>query len=411
MHRARHLAKHLSATGWRPTVVCVDERFHEERLDPELARMVPGDLDLVKVEALPTHLARPLGVGDIGIRGYVGLRRAVMQRLDRQNVGAVMITGSPYYPMLLAPELRRRGVPVLLDFQDPWVSAWGAGQPPLSKAGLSHRLACLLEPKAVRAASFITSVSELQNAEMARRYPGLDRTRMSAVPIGGDPDDYAALARDSIPKSDGCFRVVYAGTIWPAVAPTLQTFLRALQRLRDVQPRLFDKLRLSFIGTSADPNGVNAYRVLPAAEALGVARVVEEIPQRVPYLQALERQAQGDANLILGSPEAHYTASKIFGVLMTGRPYLSVLHESSSAHAILTKAGGGAALSFASATDLDGLEVRLAEALAALATNPEAMGRADPAAYADYTAEAVAKTYGGIFDKLSAESRGGFACA
>ncbi len=29
VHRARHLAKHLPAAGWRPTVLCVDESHHQ----------------------------------------------------------------------------------------------------------------------------------------------------------------------------------------------------------------------------------------------------------------------------------------------------------------------------------------------------------------------------------------------
>ena len=46
--------------------------------------------------------------------------------MEERPVGVVLITGSPYYPMLFAGVVKRRfGVPVVLDFQDPWVSAWG----------------------------------------------------------------------------------------------------------------------------------------------------------------------------------------------------------------------------------------------------------------------------------------------
>src|SRR5207302_1791874 len=116
----------------------------------------------------------------------------------RHAADAVLITGSPYYPMLLAPEIRRRfRVPVVLDFQDPWVSAWGAAQPRFSRAGLVYRAAAILEPRALHGADFVTSVSENQNAEMAARYRWLDASRMAAIPIGGDPDDFAALRSGS----------------------------------------------------------------------------------------------------------------------------------------------------------------------------------------------------------------------
>ena len=34
-----HLAKHLPATGWTPIILCVDEAYHEQPLDPELAAL------------------------------------------------------------------------------------------------------------------------------------------------------------------------------------------------------------------------------------------------------------------------------------------------------------------------------------------------------------------------------------
>ena len=183
VHRARHLAKHLPAAGWTPIVLCVDESYHEEQLDPGLAALVPASAELVKVSALSPRLCRPLGLGEISLRAWKPLRRTVMQLLYTRSVEAVLITGSPYYPMLLAGEIKRRfGVPVVLDFQDPWVSAWGAKQPRWSKSGLSHQLSVLLEPKALSASDFITSVSDTQNAEMRRATLG------STDAHGGDSD-------------------------------------------------------------------------------------------------------------------------------------------------------------------------------------------------------------------------------
>src|ERR1700761_7146737 len=77
VHRARHLAKHLPATGWQPIVLCVDERFHEEKLDPELAELVPGDVEVVKTKALPARLTRCTGLGDLSLRAFFHLRSAM----------------------------------------------------------------------------------------------------------------------------------------------------------------------------------------------------------------------------------------------------------------------------------------------------------------------------------------------
>ena len=45
-------------------VVCVDEAFHEQKLDPGLAALVPAQTEIVKVKALPTVMCRRFGLGD-----------------------------------------------------------------------------------------------------------------------------------------------------------------------------------------------------------------------------------------------------------------------------------------------------------------------------------------------------------
>jgi hypothetical protein len=199
VHRARHLAKHLSSFGWEPTIVCVDPKYHAESLDPGLAALVPSTVDVVRTGAVPIRLTRPFGLaGDIGLRGFMHIRRALKKVVTKEQPKVVMITGSPYYPMLMSDWIKHGlGLPVVLDFQDPWVSANGATRSRLSKGGLVHRIALQLEPRVVRAASFITSVSDQQNAEMMSRYPGLEPSRMEAIPIGGDPDDFSSLRGDN----------------------------------------------------------------------------------------------------------------------------------------------------------------------------------------------------------------------
>lgn len=143
---------------------------------------------------------------------------------------------------------------------------------------------------------------------------------------------------------------------------------------------------------------------MPLAVAEGVGDRVREVPRRLPYLEALSIQARSDAILILGSDESHYTASKVFGVLMSGRPYLSIFHRLSSSHEILTKTGGGIALSFNGKDDLVALEQSIVDALVRLVAAPESVGRADPSAYAPYEACAVAARYAAIFERINATS-------
>jgi hypothetical protein len=406
VHRARHLAKHLPYYGWRPIIIRADECHYTEAPDPALAELVPESVLQMRTGAMPASLTRFAGIGDIGLRALAPIARAISDGVTQYAPRAVLITGSPYYPMLLAGWVRRRfGLPVVLDFQDPWVSADGARRRRLSKGWLAHRLGVVLEPKAVRAASWITSVSDTQNQEMAARYPWIDVRRMTAVPIGGDPDDFAAMRE--APLSEPIVRleanrinICYVGTFLPRAGPVVRALFAAAAHVRLVHPEVGARLRFIFVGTSNQPAGAAAssitHLVKPIADEAGVGDLVHEHPPRVPFLEALSLLSNADGLLLLGSDEAHYTASKIYPALMSGRPWLSIFHRQSSAHDILTCAGGGSAFAFSSTADLSTMVPAIADGLVRLASAPTSLGSIDPAAYAPFTARAVAGRFAEI---------------
>jgi len=409
VHRARHLAKHLPAAGWHPIVLCVDEAFHAERLDPALAALVPSETEIVKVRALPLGLTRQFGIGEISLRAWGPLKDNLFRLLTTRRIDVVLITGSPYYPMLLARQIKRRfGVPVVLDFQDPWVSTWGRTKPFLSKAGIAHRLALNLEPRALRDADFVTSVSDIQNEAMRGRYPWLSAGNIAAIPIGGDPQDFDALRSDTSQTTSPDFLIPqrihlsYVGTFLPRSGALLRVLFRAFRRLRDREPSLARQIRMNFVGTSNQPNDTTSFRVLPIAHEEGISESVHETPRRLPYLEALAVMSRSQGLLLVGSDEPHYTASKIYPALMSGRPYLSIFHSSSSAHAILSAAAGGCALAFANESELEALEGPLADGLYRLADAPRTFSKANAVAYAPFEARAVAATFAHIFDGLAA---------
>jgi hypothetical protein len=244
--------------------------------------------------------------------------------------------------------------------------------------------------------------------QLATRYPWLDPERMAAIPIGSDPEDFNALTmadgnQGSFVLESGYFHLSYVGTIWPPVIPTIRVLLRAVARLRSNFPEIYKRLRLNFVGTTANPNDVAGFRVLPLAKAEGVANIVREVPQRLPYLEALSILLRSDATLMLGSNEPHYTASKIYPYLMSGKPYLSAFHLASSAHEILTAAGGGIALAFSSDEELGALEGPICDGLFRLATEPETLGKADSSVYMPYEARSIARRYAEIFEQIVSE--------
>jgi hypothetical protein len=384
----------------------VDERYHKELLDAELARLMPTSVEIHRVAAIPLSLTAPIGLTDLSLRSWSAVGRKVTELIKRSPIHAVFMTGWPFYQMLWAPKVRAMGVPVVLDFQDPWVSAWGAQQTKWSKSGLTHNLGRFLEPRALTGASFVTSVSEVQNHEMAERYPWLDPSRMAAIPIGGDPDDFAYLKWRPEAVYAGAVdphrvNISFVGTFMPRSGPVLLLVFRALDKLRRENPEAAARIRLNFIGTSNQPGDTASYRVTQLAEEVGVADAVYEIPQRLPYLQALAVIARSDVALLVGSDEPHYTASKIYPAMMSGRPYLSLFHAASSSHSILSAAGGGLAHAYAGDRSEQELVDDLSVSLARIVGDPSGIGPVNPAAYAAYEARTIAARYADIFDRLS----------
>ena len=406
VHRARLLARHLPAFGWEPVVFCVDERFHEETLDPGLARLVPADTRLVKCGAWSSRWLRPLGIGDLSLRGFFAIRRALYAFLEWEGADALLITTGPYYTALLGPSVKERfGIPFVLDFQDPWVSRWGATLPVWSKGGLAHRLATLLEPRAVRAADHVVSVSEGANTELRERYPYLRGDDMSASPIGGDPADFNWLrhqppANQTVKLEEGAVNLCYVGTFLPRAGRIVDALLGAAAALRQRRPDLANRLRLIFVGTSNQPDGAGDFRVRDRAGRAGVGDLVQETPQRVSYLEALSILARADGILLLGSDEPHYTASKIYPAILSGRPTLGIFHAASSACRVLRECGGAIVIDFADPGDLARRTGDIAHGLETLIDTPERLPPRNPEAFEPYTARHVAGEFAAIFERV-----------
>ena len=222
---------------------------------------------------------------------------------------------------------------------------------------------------------------------------------MAGIPIGGDPDDFDAIRHLAKlrPRPGVPFTLSYVGTALPRSTALFTALFRSIASLLVQQPNLAARLRLRFVGTSNQPNDDTSFPVRALAAAEGIDHLVTEEPARVPYIEALKILATSDALMMIGSDEPHYTASKIYPALMSGRPYLSIFHRKSSAHEILINAGGGIALAFSSPTELEALVPRIGEGVRLLVQNAALLGEVNPKAYEPYTANAVAGRFADVF--------------
>lgn len=362
VHRSRLFAPHLRDFGWEPVVVTVHHSFYEEPLDWNLAKLIPHDLRVERVRALPTKPVRV--VGDIGIRGFIPMLRRILDIVDREGADFLYIT----IPSFFAAPLGRithalRGIPYGIDYIDPWVHVFPGSEKRLSKAWLSRKLAEILEPPSVRNASLITGVTDRSYHDvLARNRHLIGRAVTSTMPYGGEVADHTAARELALQprlfKNDSRFRVTYAGTMWDAAQEPLDRIFRSISRDRNS----FDDVVFHFIGTGASPTNPIP-QIRPLAERHGIwGDIVVEHPQRIPYLDVLAHLEASDAVFIFGGTKAHYTPSKLYQGVLSGKPLLAVLHKDSPATSIIAETNAGRVLSFDGEEDLGKVENSFAPA-------------------------------------------------
>jgi hypothetical protein len=408
----RLLAPHMAAHGWEPTVLTVDPRDYEGRLDPALEASVPRDLRVIRARAWPAAISRRIGIGDLGLRAYRGLRQQASSLLARETFDAVFITVYPTYPALLGPALKRDyGVAFVLDYQDPWVGEWGRsvgpgaeGRPDL-KSRVSRWIASRLEPGVIAAADGVTAVSHATYEQALARTPSARPRATAELPIGWDRRDLQFVPPTAHPFSDdGCVHVSYVGTLLPAGFGTLRALFAALVIGRS-RRGVSTKLRLHFFGTSNLRSADVAPRVLPIADEYGLADVVSEHAPRLDYFEALAVLKASHAVVLLGSSERHYTPSKVFPAILVERPVLALMHEASNAATLLEQLGHAPSVQLVR-YGTEGANSHVQEISAALAALAEApryeRGTVDIAALEPTSACALAGRLAGLLDRCAA---------
>jgi glycosyltransferase involved in cell wall biosynthesis len=405
--RTRFLAAHLAAFGWTPTVLTLREECYEGTLDDRSRALLEPEVRVERVGAWPASWCRPFGMGDVSLRAQWSLRRRLAELIHAGEVDLVFVTMLPGYSCLVGAWAKRKfGVPLVLDYQDPWVTEWGARQPLYSKAGLAHRLATWLEPAAARAADAFTAVSSETLDTLRERGLMRPHTPVEILPIGADPADHAVAARfgrSQIQRSPDELVLAYLGTLTERMLPATEAVFRAAAQLQTRQPKR--RVSLHFIGTSAQAAGRDVHGLVALARACGVGANFRLEPRRVDYLDALSSMQSADVLLLLGSTDSHYTASKIFPCWLSGRPVFGLFHEASTVTSLAHELGGVGLVTYR-----DGEDPR--ERVAAVATMLEGIGERglgglptrQEGALEPYSARGLARRFAGLFDRVWASS-------
>jgi hypothetical protein len=353
VHRSRLFAQHLAVFGWEPIILTVHEDFFEEVLDRNLEQLLPKGQRIEKVKAF--GLMKPRLIGDIGLRGFFQLRRRALELILTEKIDFVYIPIAPFYTSLVGPYLHRKtGIIYGIDYMDPWVHVFPGSEKIFSRHWLSTQMAKWLEPKAVKHASLITGVAEGYYRGVQERNPHLLKSCVfGAMPMGGEFADHEAVKRLGLQpylfKKNGKLQLVYAGAMLPKAYVPLEQIFKAIA----ANASIFENVEFHFIGTGKTPNDPLSYNIRPLAEQYRLwQKVVFEYPKRIPYLDVLTHLETADGVFILGSTEPHYTPSKAYQGVLSGKPILAVLHKQSTAVQVLRESEAGVVLEFEGANNL-----------------------------------------------------------
>jgi hypothetical protein len=261
----------------------------------------------------------------------------------------VLISIPSFYCALLGRLIyRKTGVRYGIDYIDPWVHNFPGSNRIFSRHWFSKKIANVLEVIAVKSASMITGAAASYYAPVLARNPWLvKQTVNGGMPFGGEKQDHVRMKSFNLPpylfSKNGKFQMVYAGAMMPKSYEPLEAIFKAITR----EPSVFEDVEFHFIGTGKIVTDPNSYTIRPLAEKYGLwQKVVFEYPKRIPYLDVLLHLDAADGVFILGSTEAHYTPSKTFQGVLSGRPLLAVLHTKSSAVDIIRDSGAGIVFTF-----------------------------------------------------------------
>lgn len=330
VHRPRLISNFLHDFGWHPIVLTVKSQYYEEKPDFDILKTVNHNTEVIYSDA--KKITKPRIIGDIGLRAFKFLKKEALKIISKQKIDFIWIPIPSFYTAILGRILHNQTkIPYGIDYIDPWVR--NISNRKNIRAILSNLFAHFLEPYAIKKASLISGVSYEYYRPVLERNFKKQQIANVAMPYGFDPNDHKIKIEDiNYPWAiyQNCKPIVYAGAFLPLSGYFIKNLFKATKEL--IAENKFDKsIKFFFIGTgNYTHKSISKY-----AEEVGISDYVIEIRDRFPFLHILNFLSNSFANLIIGSTEKHYTASKTFQTLLSRKPVFSIFHNESSALQIM----------------------------------------------------------------------------
>lgn len=343
MHRIRISIPYYKQMGWEAVVLCVDEKFVSGYKDDLLNETIPGDIEVHKIKAWSQKLTSKIGIGSLSLRSYFNFKKAGTKLLAEKKFDLIFFSTTLFHVCALGRYWKKKfGVPFIIDMQDPWrndfyINKPKAQRPP--KFWVSYAINKKMEAYTMPHVGGLISVSQAYLDNLRSRYQALQHLPTLLLPFGVSIEDFQLVEKKNIlPQiiKTKKINVVYMGAINKFFLPLIRAFFIAFSKFISRK----EDYHFYFIGTNYAPHLVNK-PVEKIGKELGLADIITEVPQRIPYFSALSTLMHADILFIPGSSDADYNASKVYNNIFAGKPIFSIFNEKSLVKNAINDTGSG----------------------------------------------------------------------
>lgn len=327
--RVRLMMNHFSSLEVSATVVTVDPAYREETEDPWMLELVGNHHDVKYCRVLNPKITRKLGIGDLGLRMLPFLFFKLLKLCRQQKTDFLLYPVPPWYILAIAPIVKAiTGVPYAIDYIDPWVEGGELPANATFKRKVSQVIAHRLEGWVTRKADLVFAVSEGINVQLRDRHPELSAENMLAVPYGAEKNDFTPVEKVDT-KNQESFLIRYIGAVWDDAYQVIDALMESLSRVDF-------NFKGEFYGTSYVGGDLAKAQLDPFLERYSLKNQIIEFPNRVAYQKAIQLNLESDVLLLFGGMQSYYAASKLFGLVVSGKPFVAFLHKDSFPAQFLT---------------------------------------------------------------------------
>lgn len=259
--------------------------------------------------------------------------------LQEVSHDAILVTAPPFSSFLIGASLRRRcRLPLILDYRDEWDLS-NRYLEHASRGVYSRFIQERMQRYVLRVADAVIATTQASKQRLQERIQQVQgHAQAVCIYNGYDEEDLRQTTHTSSvpPVPDGCFRLVYTGTLWNLTS--IEPLAIGLELLHRHSPDLASRVELVCVGRKTPEQRQHLERLKQetSCRVVDIAYLPHE--EILPWL----RSADALCLLLTDTPGAERVVpAKLFEYLALRKPIVALLPEGESAQLVAEYAQAG----------------------------------------------------------------------